>query len=95
MRKSIIKKEHRKTTLAIGAVSADIVSYYGFLVRAVQELAYLYGFEQFDFEDDGSDSRALLQIRFFPIRSFLPFLSPAVPPQEASRWFPSAITAGA
>ena len=95
MRKSIIKKEHRKTTLAIGAVSSDIVSYYGFLVRAVQELAYLYGFEQFDFEDDGSDSRALLQIRFFPIRSFLPFLSPAVPPQEASRWFPSAITAGA
>lgn len=41
---------------AIGAAAADITFYFVFLLRTVQELAYLYGFEQFDLNEDDIDS---------------------------------------
>ncbi|MCD7934257.1 MAG: hypothetical protein LUF77_02915, partial [Oscillospiraceae bacterium] len=44
---------------AVGAVAADITSYFAFILRAVQELAYLYGFEQFDLSEDNVDSETM------------------------------------
>ena len=44
---------------AIGAASADITSYFAHILRVVQELAYLYGFEQFDFSEDNIDSETM------------------------------------
>ena len=41
---------------AVGAAAADITSYFAFILRTVQELAYLYGFEQFDLHDDEVDA---------------------------------------
>ncbi len=38
--------------LMVGAATADITSYFAFILRAVQELAYLYGFEEFDLNED-------------------------------------------
>ena len=32
----------------VGAAVADITSFFAFVLRTVQELAYLYGFEEFD-----------------------------------------------
>lgn len=48
-----------------GAVSADIISYFGFILRAAQELAYLYGFEQFDLNDDEVDVQTKNEILLF------------------------------
>lgn len=45
--------------VAFGSASADIVSYFAHVFRVVQELAYLYGFEQFDFQDDSVDSQTM------------------------------------
>lgn len=45
--------------VAIGAAVADITSYFAFILRAVQELAYLYGFEQFDLNEDDMDSETM------------------------------------
>lgn len=38
----------------VATVPADTVQYFGFLLRIMQKLAYLYGFEEFDFSDDDS-----------------------------------------
>lgn len=45
--------------VAIGAAAADITSYFAFILRTVQELAYLYGFEQFDLNEDEMDSETM------------------------------------
>lgn len=45
--------------VAVGAATADITSYFVFILRVVQELAYLYGFEQFDLKEDSVDSETL------------------------------------
>lgn len=50
---------------AIGAATADITSYFAFILRAVQELAYLYGFEQFDFKEDDMDSETMNYVMLF------------------------------
>lgn len=50
---------------AIGAAAADITSYFVFVLRIVQELAYLYGFEQFDLKEDDVDSETLNFILVF------------------------------
>ena len=42
--------------IAISAASADIVSFFAFVLRAVQKLAYLYGFKEFGMEDEDVDS---------------------------------------
>ena len=43
---------------AVGSVSADITSYFAHILRVVQELAYLYGFQEFDLKE-GIDSETM------------------------------------
>ena len=50
---------------AVGAAAADITSYFAFILRTVQELAYLYGFEQFDLKEDDVDSETMNYILIF------------------------------
>ena len=50
---------------AVGAAAADITSYFAFILRTVQELAYLYGFEQFDFKEDDMDSETMNYVMVF------------------------------
>ncbi len=44
---------------AVGAAAADITSYFAFVLRTAQELAYLYGFEQFDLSEEDVDSETM------------------------------------
>ena len=42
--------------VGVAAIPADIIQYFGFMLRIIQKLAYLYGFEDFHLnEDDVSD----------------------------------------
>ena len=50
---------------AIGAAAADITSYFAFILRTVQELAYLYGFEQFNLNEDDVDSETMNYLLIF------------------------------
>ncbi|MCC8089875.1 MAG: hypothetical protein LIO55_00430 [Oscillospiraceae bacterium] len=50
---------------AVGAVASDITSYFAFILRAVQELAYLYGFKQFDLSEDNADSETMNYLLLF------------------------------
>ena len=51
--------------VAVGAATADITSYFAFILRIVQELAYLYGFGQFDLKEDNIDSETLNYLMVF------------------------------
>ena len=44
---------------AVGSASVDITSYFAHIFRVVQELAYLYGFQQFDLNEDNIDSETM------------------------------------
>ncbi len=46
-------------------IPADVIQYFTFTVRAIQEIAYLYGFDEFDFDDEETDSYAMDQILIF------------------------------
>ena len=46
-------------------IPADVIQYFAFTIRAIQEIAYLYGFDEFDFEDEEIDSYAMDQILIF------------------------------
>ena len=52
-----------------GAVTADIVAYFSHVLRVIQELAYLYGFEDFglnqDLDEQGIDPEAMDRIMVF------------------------------
>ena len=48
-----------------GAAVADITSYFAFIIRVVQELAYLYGFEEFEFHEDNVDSETMNLVLIF------------------------------
>ena len=48
-----------------GAVAADIVAYFAHIVKAVQELAYLYGFEDFGLDGDEIAPEAMETIMVF------------------------------
>lgn len=50
---------------AVGAAAADITSYFAFILRAVQELAYIYGFEQFDLNDGDVDAQTKNEVLLF------------------------------
>ena len=50
---------------AVGAAAADITSYFAFILRSVQELAYLYGFEEFDMNEDEMDSETMNVLLLF------------------------------
>ena len=41
------------------AVTADIVAYFSHVLRVVQELAYLYGFEDFGLDEEGMDEQGI------------------------------------
>lgn len=45
---------------ALGAAAADMVSYFAFVLRAVQELAYLCGFGQFEIEENSETVEQLM-----------------------------------
>lgn len=51
--------------VAIGAATADISSYFAHILRVVQELAYLYGFEEFDLDEDSIDSETMNFLMIF------------------------------
>ncbi len=51
--------------VAVGAATVDIMSYFTFILRVVQELAYLYGFEEFEFNEDNVDSETMNFILVF------------------------------
>lgn len=38
--------------VGVATMSADIVQYFVFMLRVIQELAYLYGFEEFNLDDE-------------------------------------------
>lgn len=46
-------------------VPADVAQYFAFILRAMQEIAYLYGFEEFKFEGDDIDSNTMNEIMIF------------------------------
>ena len=50
---------------AIGAAAADITSYFVFVLRAVQQLAYLYGFDEFDLNQDSVNAEMMNEILIF------------------------------
>ncbi len=50
---------------AFGSVSADMVSYYAHILRIVQKLAYLYGFPDFQLNEDSIDEETLNYILVF------------------------------
>lgn len=50
---------------AVGAAAADITSYFVFVLRIVQELAYLYGFEQFNLSEDDVDAETMNTLLLF------------------------------
>jgi disulfide oxidoreductase YuzD len=52
--------------LAMAAtIPADALQFFAFTVRAIQEIAYLYGFDEFDFEEEELSSYAMDQILIF------------------------------
>ena len=44
---------------AVGSASVDITSFFAHILRVVQELAYLYGFPEFDLREDDIDSESM------------------------------------
>ena len=50
---------------AVGAATADITSYFAHILRIVQELAYLYGFEDFELKEENIDSETMDMIMIF------------------------------
>ena len=50
---------------AVGAAAADITSYFVFILRVVQELAYLYGFDEFELKDNSVDSETKAYLLLF------------------------------
>lgn len=52
--------------LAMAAtIPADVAQYFAFTLRAMQEIAYLYGFDEFEFEKDTLDSNTMNEMMIF------------------------------
>lgn len=49
----------------MATVPADIVQYFGFILRVMQKLAYLYGFKEFALNEDDIDDGTMNQILIF------------------------------
>ena len=49
----------------IGTVPADLTQYFAFMIRVMQKLAYLYGFEDFNLNEDEISDDTLNQILIF------------------------------
>ena len=54
-----------------GAVTADIVAYFSHVLRVIQELAYLYGFEDFGLNEEDPDDRGIDPDKMDQIMVFL------------------------
>ncbi len=50
---------------AVGAAAADITSFFAFILRVVQQLSYLYGFEEFELSENGMDAETKNYIMIF------------------------------
>ncbi|MCR5137666.1 MAG: EcsC family protein [Oscillospiraceae bacterium] len=50
---------------AVGAASVDIVSYFTFVLRVIQELAYLYGFDEIEINENHLDSETMNDLLIF------------------------------
>lgn len=50
---------------AIGSAAVDITFYFASIIRVAQKLAYLYGFEQFDLNEDDMDSETMNELLLF------------------------------
>ncbi len=50
---------------AVLTTAADITNYFVFVLRAVQKLAYLYGFDQFEFSENDLDSETMNYVLIF------------------------------
>lgn len=46
-------------------ITADVAQYFAFMLRALQEIAYLYGFEEFKFDNDSIDSNTMNELLVF------------------------------
>lgn len=46
-------------------VPADLAQYFAFILRIMQKLAYLYGFEEFDLNDESIDDETMCNIMVF------------------------------
>lgn len=51
--------------VGVASIPADIVQYFGFMLRIIQKLAYLYGFEDFHLNEDEVDDEILNEIIIF------------------------------
>lgn len=49
----------------VATVPADIAQYFGFILRIMQKLAYLYGFEEFELNEDSIDDETMNRIILF------------------------------
>ena len=50
---------------AVGTISADVAHYFSSMLRVMQKLAYLYGFEEFEFDEDQVSDRTMNQMLVF------------------------------
>lgn len=51
--------------VAVGSATADITSFFAHILRVVQKLAYLYGFEEFELDENDIDSETMNFILVF------------------------------
>lgn len=51
--------------MAVGSATADIISFFAHILRVVQKLAYLYGFEEFELDENDIDSETMNFILVF------------------------------
>lgn len=49
----------------IGTIPADLVQYIGFMLRAMQKLAYLYGFKEFEFDEKQISDNTMNEMLIF------------------------------
>lgn len=49
----------------VATVPADIAQYFAYMIRVMQKLAYLYGFEDFELNEDAISDNAMNQIMIF------------------------------
>lgn len=87
---------------AVGSASADITSFFAHIIRVVQELAYLYGFPEFDLREDNIDSETMDQLTVFigvmfgvqGAASLLNKLADSIAKQVAKKLAQKALTKG-
>lgn len=51
--------------VGVAAIPADIIQYFVFMLRVIQELAYLYGFDDFHLDENDVDNEAMNTIMIF------------------------------